>query len=126
MPNLDAYIGLDVKFDLTGNPKLVLTDPDSYPAGVANTLVGYFKITQPDGISREGSWGSPDIAWDGAELPSFDFNLRRNSDQEVQQGTYRIEYNAMATGYTPTQLVREFYFSYDRMAQDLEEDFDVF
>jgi hypothetical protein len=124
--NLDPYIALDIKVDLTGNPKLVLTDPNNYPAGVANTLIGYFKITQPDGIAREGSFDSPDMQWDGAALPDFEFNLRRDANQEVQQGEYIIEYHAYATGYTPTTLTRTFTFSYDRVTQTLTRSFDVF
>jgi hypothetical protein len=104
----------------------VITDNSSYPTGVANDIIGIVKVTQPDGIVREGDWNSPDIYFTSGSLVIAQVELRKRSDQKPQQGTYVVEYTVDHPSYTPTTLTRTFVLSYTPVGLTIEEQFDVF
>lgn len=91
---------------------MVLTDTGTYPGGVAPTLIGYFIITQPDGVTVTGSFGSPDISWTGSSLSQANKELRLNNSNGFQQGNYQITYWVRETGYTDTMLTKTFNLNY--------------
>lgn len=128
MADLSAYISFLVKFDVTNVnlPVLTLTDNGVYPSGVPATITGIFTITQPDGVTRTGSFSTPDIAWNGSSLPPASIPLRLDTANRIQQGQYTIVHTIAATGYTNTVLTRTFTISYARPTVELEEEFDVY
>jgi hypothetical protein len=115
-----------VKFDLTGTPKLVLTDDSGWTVLEKPDAKGYFSITLPDGIERVVDFTTPDIEWDGSELPPFEHTLRLNSQGNVQCGTYTIKYYTNHPSYTVGSLTRIFTFQYSEVDLDVEKDFDTF
>ena len=119
MPTI-SNVSFTVKFDLTGAPKLVLTDTTSSPP---TDMVGIFSITQPDGYERTGDIDDPDITAAGGE---FEFPLTLDSDGNVQCGEYIIVFTAAAPSYLSTDFTRQFDFDYEPAELDLVEDFDVF
>jgi hypothetical protein len=119
-------LSFSVKFDLTGTPKLVLTDNTAYTGNVAQGITGYFELTYPDGITRTGSYTSPDITWNGSALPPFEFPLRLDSEQKVLRGQYILKYYADHASYTPTTITRTFDWEYEEIDLTLTEDFNVF
>lgn len=119
MPTI-SNVSFTVKFDLTGTPKLVLTDTTSSPPA---DLVGIFSITQPDRYERTGDIDDPDITDPGG---SFEFPLTLDSNGEVQCGEYIIIFTAAAAGYLSTDFTRQFDFDYEPVELDMVEYFDVF
>ena len=128
MADLSAYISFLVKFDVTNinAPVIVLTDNSVYPGGVPATLTGIFTITQPDGMTRTGSFTTPDISWNGSSLPPASIALRLATGNLIQQGEYTIKYEVAATGYSNTILTRTFTIGYVRPTISLQSNFDVF
>lgn len=127
MANLDAYIDFSVRLEKSPTASaMVLTDPDNYPAGVDTTLVGYFVITQPDTITVQGNFGTPDIEWDGSALTTATKELRLRATGGFQQGTYTIEYHVEAAGYDETVLTKTFSLSYNSPTLTVTDNFDVF
>ncbi len=124
MPDLSAYIALNVKFDLSGTPKLVLTDPNNYPAGVH--ITGIISVKQPDCITEEGNWTTPDIQWISGDLTVANKLLRPTTTKNYQEGNYVITYTVIADGYTPTTLTKTFYFQFTRPTLKVVPLFDVF
>lgn len=127
MANLSAYI--DFNITLTKSPSssaILLSDPNDYPSGVAETLIGYFVIRQPDTITITGNYDDPDIEWNGTALTIASKQLRLNSVGNFQQGTYAITYYVEATGYDETALTKTFALSYDQLELTIADDFDVF
>jgi hypothetical protein len=112
MANLSQYIDFSLVIR-KGQLKLELVDPNNYPAGVAETLTGYFVITQPDGLSETGSFVSPQVYWDAGNLVEPLIDLRLRTDGKLQPGTYTITYNVRATGYDDTALTKVFVLSYE-------------
>lgn len=127
MADLSAYIDFSVRLEKSPTASaMVLTDPNGYPAGVDTTLVGYFKITQPDTIVVEGNFGTPDIEWDGSALTVATKELRLRATGGFQQGTYTIEYHVEAAGYDETILTKTFSLSYNSPTLTVSDNFDVF
>jgi len=126
MADLSAYIDFSVVFDLSGSPKLILTDNSSYPTGVAVDVIGKFDIKQPDCITRAGDFNAPDVEWDGTALTSYEETLRPTLSENYQQGTYIITYTVDHPGYTPTTLSRTINFQYTPVSLVIQKDFDVF
>lgn len=125
MPSIPS-LAFSVQFDLSGSPKLVLTDTTPYTGSEAEDIVGYFELTYPDGITRTGNYTSPDVEWDGSELPAFEFSLRLDSQQNVQRGQYVLTYYADHPSYTPTSITRTFQWEYSEKTLTLTKDFNVF
>lgn len=121
--DLSSYISFLAQADITdvSAPVFKLTDNSVYPAGVVPT--GIFTITQPDGITRTGTFTNPDIV---ASNTSKDINLRLDCNSKLQQGEYTIKYEVHATGYDPTILSRSFTISYTKPTVILSNNFDVF
>jgi hypothetical protein len=121
--DLSSYISFLVKANITdvASPIWTLTDNSVYPVGVTPT--GIFTITQPDGITRTGSFDSPDIT---AVNGTKDINLRLDCNNLLQQGEYTIKYEVHADGYDPTILSRSFTISYTKPTVVLTNNFDVF
>lgn len=128
MSDLSSYISFLVKADVTNvnTPLWILTDNSVYPTGVAATLYGIFTITQPDGITRTGTFSSPDIIYSGGALQPASIALRIDTNNFLQQGQYTIKYEVSATGYLPTTLSKTFTISYSKPAISLTEIFDIF
>jgi hypothetical protein len=127
LANLDAYIDFSVRLEKSPTASaMVLTDPDNYPAGVDTTLVGYFVITQPDTITVEGNFITPDIEWNGSALTTATKELRLRATGGFQQGTYTIEYHIEAAGYDETVLTKTFTLSYNSPTLTVTDNFDVF
>lgn len=125
MPDLSAYINFAVQLDYTQN-KFVLTDNSTYPVGVAAGITGIFSIQQPDMINEEGDWNNPDVEWNGSALPDALRDLRRNSQNKPQKGSYTITYQVDHPDYTPTTLSRTFTLDYTPVTGEVTESFDVF
>lgn len=121
--DLSSYISFLVQADIidVSAPVFKLTDNSVYPVGVVPT--GIFTITQPDGITRTGTFTSPDII---ASNTSKDINLRLDCNSKMQQGEYTIKYEVHATGYDPTILSRSFTVDYTKPTVILSNNFDVF
>lgn len=118
MPSI-SNVSFNVRFDLTGAPKIVLTDTtSSAPTG----MVGFFTITQPDGYTRTGSVDSPDINAGGV----FEYALTPDSIGGPQCGNYTIKFTAAAPGYFSTDFTRTFAFSYSPVSLVLTKNFDIF
>jgi len=125
MADLSAYIDFTVQFDYTQN-KFVLNDTSAYPGGVENDVTGIFEITQPDQIREDGDWNSPDIIYDSGSLTTALRDLRRNSQNAPQKGSYTIKYTVDHPSYTPTVLSRTFTVQYIPVTASITENFDVF
>ena len=114
-----SNVSFNVRFDLTGAPKLVLTDTTaSAPAG----MVGIYTITQPDGYVRTGVIASPDTVAGGV----FQYNLSPDSIGGPQCGNYTIKLTVTAPGYFSTDFTRTFAFSYAPVSLSLTKNFDIF
>lgn len=124
MPSAPAIFS--VKFDLTGTPKLVLTDTGGWTLLEKPNVRGYFDITPPDGVTRFANFSSPDIQWNGSALPAFEWTLRLNTEGTPQCGIYTIKYYTEHPDYTIGSLQRIFTFQYTEKTLDIEKDFDVF
>lgn len=124
MADLSAYIDFTVQFDYTQN-KFVLNDTSAYPGGVENDITGIFDITQPDQIREDGDWNAPDITYSGGLTTSLR-DLRRNSQNKPQKGSYTIKYTVDHPSYTPTELSRTFTVQYEPVTASITENFDVF
>lgn len=127
MANLSAYINFNVtlaKSDLTS--AITLIDPNNYPSGVAQNLIGYFVITQPDTITITGNYIHPDIYWNGSSLTNAIKELRLLATGGFEQGTYTITYHVVATGYDETTLTKTLDLSYTTPTLVVISDFDVF
>jgi hypothetical protein len=124
MPSAPA--SFTVKFDLTGTPKLVLTDNGAWGVGEAVNAQGFFEITLPDGVTRAVNFASPDIEWDGSVLSPFEYTLRLNAQGNLQCGSYTIRYYTDHPSYTVNSLTRSFTVQYSEKTLDVDKDFDVF
>lgn len=125
MADLSAYQDIRIELDFVTN-KIKLTDPNNYPVGEANNLIGIFTITQPDGIAIQGEWATPEIYWQSGALVVAERLLRKNADGTPQEGTYTVRYDIDHPDYTPSTITKTFDLSYKRKTLSLSEDFDVF
>lgn len=107
-------------------PKLKFVDTGYYPGGVPNILTGKVDITQPDQITRSGSFITPDVYWDSGSLFQPELELRLASNGSFQNGTYTITYTVRATGYSDTVLTKTFNLNYTPSIPVLTKAFDLF
>lgn len=121
--DLSSYISFLVKADITdiAAPVWTLTDNSVYPVGVTPT--GVFTVTQPDGLTRTGTFDNPDVT---AVNGTKNINLRLDCNNILQQGEYAIKYEVHADGYDPTILSRSFTISYTKPTVILTNNIDVF
>lgn len=114
MANLNNYIDFDVALDKSDpdNPVIRVTDTGTYPGNIALYLEGIVSITQPDGISVDGSFTDPDIYSSGGSLISSEKELRLSEDDTLQNGIYSITYTINVTGYDTTQRTKTFTLDY--------------
>jgi hypothetical protein len=126
MPTLTGSIDFTVKFDLTGAPTLKIIPTTTIPSGNKPTLTGYFNVLQPDGITREGSYTSPDIVWNGSSYNEISIVLRTASDGTYQRGDYVITMVADEPSYTPGTNVKSFNMSYEAATQTITQNFDLY
>lgn len=125
MPTLDAYIDFHVLLDFNSE-EIVIRDTGTYPSGVNVDLTGIVNITQPDGVTVSGDWGSPDISWDGTRLTTAVKELRTTAQNKPQCGVYRVEYIIDHPSYSPTTLVKTFTLNIVYPEIDIVNEFDVF
>lgn len=126
MPSLTPTISFDVRFLFTGFPTIQLTVNTTLSLSEQHDLTGYFSITQPDCITVNGSFDTPDIRWTGTSLNIFTKALRLGSDQLFQKGKYKITLYASHPDFTQGLFTREFIFDYKPAAQVIGENFDLF
>lgn len=127
MADLSAYIDFSVKLDKSGStPVIKLTDPNNYPSPIGLYLTGIFSITQPDGISIDGSFTSPDIYSSGGFLTVASKELRLATDDSFQNGLYTLTYTIKVTGYTDTVKTKTFLLSYTQATIVISDLTDVF
>lgn len=126
MADLSQYIALNVEFNLSGSPKLIFTDPNNYPAGVAAGITGIISLTQPDGVPQNGNFSNPDIVWISGMLTSANKNLRPSTTKNYQEGVYQISYTIHCAGYDPTTLTRTVDFKFCAPKLNLSPNFDTF
>lgn len=103
-----------------------LADTGTYPGGIPPTITGIFSILQPDGITVNGNFTSPDVYWSGSALFQPDKELRLNTLNQFQNGNYTITYTVRAPGYTDTVLTKTFCLTYTPPSLVLSPGFDVF
>jgi len=123
--NLSAYLSFSVTLDNNTGATLI-TDTSSYPSGVNAGITGIVSITQPDGLTYTGSWGTPDITWNGSQLTIASLELRMALDGLFQNGNYSITYTVRHASYDETSLTRTFSLSYARPTHVITEGFDIF
>jgi hypothetical protein len=119
MPSI-GNVSFNVRFDLTGAPKMILTDTT---VGAPSGMIGVFTITQPDGYVRSSSLDTPDITSPGG---TFQFNLSPDSIGGPQCGNYVIKFTVTASGYFATEFTRTFAFQYSPVSLSLVKNFDIF
>jgi hypothetical protein len=125
LPDLSAYLNCNIQLNYRTN-KLVLHDSSNYPAGVNTGITGIVTITQPDTITRTGSYSTPDVIYSGGVLTDASIDLRLQADGYPQQGTYTVVYQVDHPSYTPTTLTRIFVLSYKGASPIITQLFDVF
>lgn len=121
MASLNTEISFAVKFILGGLPAMEITV--STTATSPSLLIGYFDITQPDGIKISGNFSSPMIT--GGALV-YTTQLRLDYLQQFQKGNYLISLNARHPLYTDGLFTRSFNFQYNTVTQVITESLDVF
>lgn len=94
------------------SPVLTLADTGTYASGIPQSLIGWFSVTQPDGMTIGGSVGSPNVQWVGGQLTKGTFALRLDNANNFQQGAYTITYTIQVPGYTNTVLTQVLILSY--------------
>lgn len=109
-----------------GSPVITLSDTGTYPPGIPQQLIGYFSLTQPDGITVAGSFSSPNVTWNGSQLTKGVFTLRLDNANGFQQGPYSITYGIRVPGYTDTFLTKVFTLSYASPVAAVSNSLDLF
>lgn len=94
------------------SPVLTLVDTGTYAAGIPQALIGWFSVTQPDGLTIGGSVTAPNVQWIGGQLTKGIFPLRLDNANNFQQGAYTITYTIQVPGYTNTVLTQVLVLSY--------------
>lgn len=115
MADLSAYVDFSVALDKSDpdNPLIKVTDTSTYPGNVDLYIEGVVSVTQPDGISVDGSFTDPDIYSSGGELTVAEKELRLDDDDtSLQNGVYSITYTVNCTGYDTTVLTKTFTLDY--------------
>lgn len=126
MSNLSSKISFNVRFLFTGTPSIQLTPVTTLTLSEQVDLVGYFKITQPDGISEQQDYVTPDVYWNGSALTVPIKTLRLGSDQKYQKGIYQIVLYADHPDYTPGEHSKTFTFDFKQVTQVISRKFDLY
>lgn len=125
--DLSAYIGFAATLDKSqSSPVLQLADTGSYPSGVPQQLIGFFSITQPDGLTVSGSFTAPNVQWISGQLTKGIFALRLDNANGFQQGGYSITYGVRVPGYTDTFLTKTFILSYASPVPSMSNSLNLF
>ena len=122
--DLTGLIGFNVEFDFTNVPTLVLQSTTTIPDIDKPNLSGHFSITQPDGITTTGVFGS--IVWNGTGYNTFSEILRLGSDGTYQKGVYHVVFFAQCTGYVYSQISRVWDMEYKPVIKKLTPQLDCF
>lgn len=111
MPDLNGQIGFTVEYDLA-NLKLKLQLTTTLVSPDKENLLAYFKIKQPDCVTRIGNFVSPDVQWSvvDSKFPVFEFPLRPASGGGHQRGVYEITVYGECTGFTNGEMLRTINF----------------
>lgn len=125
MPSLNDYIDFTVRLDYEAR-EIVLIDTSAYPSGVETQITGIITVTQPDGITRSGDWGNPDVIWSGSALTPGNVELRTTAQDTPQCGNYTITYQVIHPDYTPGTLTRTFPLNIVYPEIEIRKEFDVF
>lgn len=123
MPSLSGFVSFDVQFILKGVPSLRITAKNTLLNSEGDAIIGYFAITQPDGIKRVGNYSLPDVYYNNVV---FTIPLRLSSTQEYQKGNYEITYFADHPNYTPAEFTRNFDVEFKAIKQSIVDKLDVF
>lgn len=125
--DLSAYLNFNVtlRYDLLSK-KIQVTDTSAYPPGVKSGVSGILTIKQPDGITRTGSFASPDIVYNGSELTTGQVDLRLSTSNQPQNGGYTVTYTVRHADYDDTTITKTFSFSYKEPVLNISKSFDVF
>ncbi len=125
MADLSAYIDFSVVLD-KASQTIKFIDPNAYPAGIAVGLTGIFSITEPDGITLTGNFGSPDVFFSGGGLTQPTKVLRLDNNNSFQNGGYTIVYTVRHAGYTDTVLTKTFTLFYTVPTIVITNSFNIF
>jgi hypothetical protein len=106
--------------------KLKFIDNSSYPIGVSTTVTGIISITQPDGVTINGNFATPDVFWSGSSLTQPLKELRLDTAGNFQNGAYTIVYTVRAPGYSDTVLTKSFSLQYTPPIPIVTQGFDLF
>lgn len=100
MPITPSYTAVfDLDKDSATFGKFILTDTTDYAsAGIALAdVVGYWEITYPSGVVRQGSFASPDIDAN-VSLVFNTLSIPLDSNSDFLEGNYKFTYNVRVTG----------------------------
>lgn len=111
-------ISFSVRFDLTGSPKIILTDTSTH--GLSR--IAAFSVLQPDGYERNGSLASPDLQ---VGQTVFEMPLALDGRGNPQQGVYEIVMTSRASGYDDTEFEREISVAWAVPVPKVEKELDV-
>lgn len=127
MADLSAYVNFTFTIDKSGaTPVCLITDTSTYPGGVAATVTGFVKVTEPDNITRVPNFSVADISWNGTALTVANIPYRLATDGTPQNGLYTITYTVKAPGYSDTIVVKSLTLSFKEPAIIIAPLIDVF
>jgi len=161
VPNLNSYLNFTVSLDnsVAGSPILRLTDTTPYTdmggVDLSDSCIGYWEITQPDGISIIGNFSSPDVypndsrilrrglsTGDTRAVSTGDIRrvgvtaatrvttankeLRLNVDSVLQNGTYTFKLNVRTPNYDDSLITKTFTLDYQQPTLDIDNDINLF
>lgn len=122
MADLSQQIGFTALFDLTAQiPTLILTDNGNYPSPALTSRQGFFRVVTPDGSVRNFPT-NPDTT---ASTLLFSYPLPTALDGTVQQGTYNISFQLIATGFDNTTFNRTFVLDFNPVQTAISETIDL-
>lgn len=122
IPGVQISIVLDKSGD---TPVIRVTDTSTY-GGTATGITGIVKVKQPDGITVDGSFDTPDISYVGSALTVATKELRLANDANFQKGIYVITYTARHAGFDDTEITQDFTLIYKRPKGVITPNVDVF
>lgn len=127
MADLSAYVNFTFTIDKSGvSPVCLIADTSTYPAGVAATVTGFVKITQPDNVTRIPNFSVADISWNGTVLTVANIPYRLATNGAPQNGVYTVTYTVKAPGYSDTIVVKTLTLSFTEPAIIIAPLIDVF
>jgi hypothetical protein len=110
MADLSGIVDFKVVLDKT-TLQVSLTDTSAYAVGTVITGT-IFKVTQPDGLTVQGT--------------NKTVELRFATDGSFQNGLYLFTYTVQATGFTDTTVTKTFFLDYHSVTIELTELADAF